>query len=520
MDVRLPDGTIIRGVPDGMSKAELTNKLVANGYAKSLGGTDYSAQAPSPSFGGRVLEGVGQGMNTLLQGVQQRLGMASEADVAETRKTDAPLMATGGGLVGSVIGQAAPAVALSLVPGANTAIGATMLGAGMGALQPTVEGEDVATNAAKGGIFSLGGHLLGKAIFGPITNRNTAPKQELIDLAQQKYGITLPASVRTGNKPLAYVESQLAATPGGGRTADLLQRGNEEYAKAVMREAGAPGELATQSALNQAIKRSQDAYEAIWSQNVVKADGTLLNDLAQARALADRVLTPPKVRVVENQINNILSKIQPGDEIPGDVYQKFLRPEIRTAIKGDSSLTEPLRQVKKALDDAAMRSVGGSTADELLDLNYRYAVQKSLQPAMGVAESRGGTFSPSAVKVAAGNMRGNIGELAKIGPLLREPPQSGTVPRAMANYMLTGIPAAGAGAAYGYGEGGTQGAATGGILGLLAPALASRVLSNPATQNYLTRGMLNSGPRAQEIMGALLRAGVIPLPQLIDATQQ
>lgn len=32
MDVRLPDGTIIQGVPDGMSKAELTAKLAKNGY--------------------------------------------------------------------------------------------------------------------------------------------------------------------------------------------------------------------------------------------------------------------------------------------------------------------------------------------------------------------------------------------------------------------------------------------------------------------------------------------------------
>ena len=32
MDVRLPDGTVIRGVPDGMSKADLTAKLQANGY--------------------------------------------------------------------------------------------------------------------------------------------------------------------------------------------------------------------------------------------------------------------------------------------------------------------------------------------------------------------------------------------------------------------------------------------------------------------------------------------------------
>ena len=29
MDVRLPDGTIIQGVPDGMSRADLTAKLKA-----------------------------------------------------------------------------------------------------------------------------------------------------------------------------------------------------------------------------------------------------------------------------------------------------------------------------------------------------------------------------------------------------------------------------------------------------------------------------------------------------------
>ena len=32
MDVRLPDGTVIKGVPDDMSKADLTAKLKSNGY--------------------------------------------------------------------------------------------------------------------------------------------------------------------------------------------------------------------------------------------------------------------------------------------------------------------------------------------------------------------------------------------------------------------------------------------------------------------------------------------------------
>jgi hypothetical protein len=46
MDVRLPDGTIIRNVPDGMSKADLTAKLLANGY--DLSGPAPAAPKPIP----------------------------------------------------------------------------------------------------------------------------------------------------------------------------------------------------------------------------------------------------------------------------------------------------------------------------------------------------------------------------------------------------------------------------------------------------------------------------------------
>jgi len=49
MDVRLPDGTVIKGVPDGMSKADLTAKLAKNGYDVSkLGGAPASGSAGIP----------------------------------------------------------------------------------------------------------------------------------------------------------------------------------------------------------------------------------------------------------------------------------------------------------------------------------------------------------------------------------------------------------------------------------------------------------------------------------------
>jgi hypothetical protein len=44
MDVRLPDGTVIQGVPDGTSKADLTAKLKTNGYDTS----SWEPQTPNP----------------------------------------------------------------------------------------------------------------------------------------------------------------------------------------------------------------------------------------------------------------------------------------------------------------------------------------------------------------------------------------------------------------------------------------------------------------------------------------
>jgi hypothetical protein len=50
MDVRLPDGTVIQNVPDGISKADLTAKLKNNGYdVTKLAETVVTATRETPS---------------------------------------------------------------------------------------------------------------------------------------------------------------------------------------------------------------------------------------------------------------------------------------------------------------------------------------------------------------------------------------------------------------------------------------------------------------------------------------
>jgi hypothetical protein len=66
------------------------------------------------------------------------VGLVDQADIDEANRLDKSLMATGGGKVGNVIGQAAAVAPAMLIPGANTYVGATAIGAGVGGL--TTEG--------------------------------------------------------------------------------------------------------------------------------------------------------------------------------------------------------------------------------------------------------------------------------------------------------------------------------------------------------------------------------------------
>lgn len=79
MDVRLPDGTIVRGVPDGMSRADLTAKLARNGY-------DVSKLAPTTAaqdvmqHGKNALGGLIRGAGSIGATVARPFESAAEND--------------------------------------------------------------------------------------------------------------------------------------------------------------------------------------------------------------------------------------------------------------------------------------------------------------------------------------------------------------------------------------------------------------------------------------------------------
>jgi hypothetical protein len=172
MDVRLPDGTVIKGVPDGMSKADLVAKLKANGYdvAKlDAPKVDNNAaqnerlkkQGGTAGDGENFTAAIGKGLVDTWRGGKQLAGLLNpvvrsqnEADnlqgqIDEAKRRDAPLLDTKAGMAGNIVGQVAPAVLAAPLTGPGVVAGAAT-GAVMGAAQPVATGESRAQNSLIG----------------------------------------------------------------------------------------------------------------------------------------------------------------------------------------------------------------------------------------------------------------------------------------------------------------------------------------------------------------------------------
>lgn len=340
MDVRLPDGTIIKNVPDGTSKADLVAKLQRNGMAVP---SEWLAATPTPkpqipqadpSEGGstiqvynpfgknldtglkvgqattRVLAGIGSGLDDLKTGVGQRLGFIDQASVDEKKRRDAPLKATTAGTVGNVIGKVAVGLPAAFVPGANTLAGAGLIGGAQGVLEPTASDESVAKNALIGASAGAGGVVLGrvlragyqgvKGLIEPFTDagQNRIAGRVLERFAENPDAVrnATSAATETGARPLlaeaardrgvATLQRALESDP--QIAAMVAQRAADNNAARVATIGSIAGDPAKRAAAEAARKAaSGDMYQAATNATytVDSKLGDLLNRPAVKQAL-------------------------------------------------------------------------------------------------------------------------------------------------------------------------------------------------------------------------------------------
>lgn len=409
------------------------------------------------------------------------------------------------GQVAHAVGQLAPSAAA--LPGGILSKAVGTVGGGVGQV---FGGDVVAQNFGERWrpVGELGGAMAGslspQALSRAVTPIQTSPaRQRLVDILADEGVTSLTAGQRTGNERLKYMEDALGKAPGsGGRTEQITRQGQEQFTEAAMRRAGA-GPDATPEVLRANNDRLGDTFRDLSARNNLVPDNQFVNDVVNAARNYRLVPDSQQRAMVQGYIDDIIDHVNAGN-MPGAQYQEMrsrLSRQSNSLRQSDPTLSEALRDMRNALDDAMGRSISPADQQAWQTARREYGAQKTIEKAASRAgaDTAEGQIVPANLRntVAANNRgaysrgEGDFSELARAGSGVMAPlPNSGTAQRYNALTLLNQM---------------TVGA---------IPAVAGRTLMSRPMQAYLANNLVDRStitPAQLAMMRALLAQDKSPL---------
>lgn len=517
MDVRLPDGTVIKNVPDGMSKADLTAKLKANGYdVAKLGG---ESQAPAQDDPGALMAtviGAGRAADKVVKGVKQgyyaarsklapksvsdlvtggnewdRKLQAMDAEEADNDRIYAGLQAQHP--IATAVGEVVPGMAIP-VGAAGTAASLAARTAAASSIPGLLSYGTAeqrlkrgAVDAVGGGVGALVGRAVGRALK-PAGIGAKGASDEAMRAAERVGYKPTPGQV-TQNAAQLNLENYLARSPGSSGAMKRVADANQQAInRAAARSMGETADDLSEGVFSAAQKRIGGNFGQLEAATNPQLGNDFLNALG--RIDADNAARGPfRSKAVDDLVNKSLDLAQSG-QLSGTAYKQIrteLNNSAQSAFKnGDATLGQAYKAVRDQLDDAARASLGPQGGMAWDTARKQYQNWKTLTKA-NVAE--GGNVSPARVASAVrargpqlrtGQASGELSDIARIGESFKtaqNPNSGGLVHGMLYGNPVTGIPAA-----------------------IGNKALSAMYLSDLG-QAYLTRGLLDVGPTGQLLLG-------------------
>jgi hypothetical protein len=342
----------------------------------------------------------------------------------------------------------------------------------------------VGAGTVVGGALPVVGHVLGGAGQLAGLGSNTV-SPEVAAMAQQAkdLGIPIRADQLANSKPLNVLSAALDYVPFSGKGASLARQ-QQAFNTALSQTVG-ENTPNVGKALDQASARLGREFDSTLKNNVVKADSGFQNDLVRIMSDAHNEMTDAQYGVLGKQVNNILSKVQPGDVIDGDAAYNIKKGLDRLSKSSDTTQAYYAKETRNVLIDALNRSLpdGGAAFAKTRQQWANYRQLDKILP-------RGAEGNISAARLA--NVRGvntpDLNDLANIGAqfLKGRVGDSGTAQR-LGVYSLFGT------GSYFNPWSAAAGVAAGRAANM---AMDSNMLTNAMIGSSLRRAALNGGNAA------------------------
>jgi hypothetical protein len=536
MDVEMPDGTIIEGVPEGTSKQTLLSMLQRSkvGAAVDKGKRDLANSLP---WYEAAMVGAGKGADSVWGGMKQigtgLVGAAANAlpdsgikrgledyatqqagaissDQEDKAREYAPLAeqrpyATG-------FGEALPMLAIPGGAAVRGAKGMEMLAnaAAQGAV-PGLLGYGTAEERGARGLAGAAGGAVGGAL-GAGIGRAIQPFRPAMNEARtaaldaaERFGLKLTPAELSNSRALKWAQAAVDDLPFASGMGTARREGNAQALnKAALATIGESGSEITPTVLAGAKTRLGGEYEALFKEaRIPVGDDALLSKLGGIVEDANKFLPKEQARVVSNRVDDLLSKAGNDSSIPGFAYQKWRA----SATSKDGDVNHYLKQARTAVDESATAALSAEKMAAYGQTNRQYANLKALNTG-NVVNRETGSVAPKQLDnylankfkdaYREGRAGQDLGEVAKAGMLLREMPNSGSVPRLA---YTGGMGGGGVGMAAGMIDPITFGAAA------LSPAFAQIAMNNPLARRYASKGMFAVTPEMERM---LIRGGAYP----------
>lgn len=328
MDVQLPDGSVIQDVPEGTTKAQLIAKLNKNGYdttdlfnqlSKETSDKISNSAADGMSAGEKAWVGFGSTLPKMWSalgqirnenivngsgvydpnlykgtpefGQMQNQQNQAASDLAESKvqidQTKADLNKLGGwGTTGQVAGNIGLTAPLMAAPGANSAVGSTIIGGLQGLLEPVGTKDSRAVNTGIGsaaGLFGYGAGYLPGWVTNTASNKVASIESSVAQkAAAQAAADTASARSAAGNaaqnayrqlEHLRELGAMRALSPEEAQLASSLESELAQKAAEKLVPAAAQKEATAQAykeALGTESQRAADMYAQKLSGDEVK----------------------------------------------------------------------------------------------------------------------------------------------------------------------------------------------------------------------------------------------------------